>query len=76
VAEIHVEKKPRSGWIWLVVLLLIVAIAVLAWLFWPTTSTATPRPATATTSDAVIEQGSAGEVALVGDVIESSRRAS
>ena len=35
MAEIHVERKPRSGWAWVWVLLLLVAIAVLAWLFWP-----------------------------------------
>jgi hypothetical protein len=35
VAEIHVERKPRSGWAWVWVLLLLVAIAVLGWLFWP-----------------------------------------
>jgi hypothetical protein len=35
VAEIHVERKPRSGWAWVWVLLLLIAIAVLAWLFWP-----------------------------------------
>jgi ABC-type phosphate transport system auxiliary subunit len=52
VAEIHVEKKPRSGWIWLAILLLILLIGVLAWLFWPTTTTGVPQPATATTTDA------------------------
>lgn len=55
MAEIHVERKPRSGWAWVWVLLLLVAIAVLAWLYWPdrarteTTETATmTAPATGT----------------------------
>ncbi|MFN2443471.1 MAG: hypothetical protein ABR517_12370 [Thermoanaerobaculia bacterium] len=47
MAEIHVEKKPRSGWIWVWVLLLVLLIAVLAWLYWPDASR-TERDATTT----------------------------
>ena len=48
MAEIHVEKKPRSGWAWVWVLLLLVAIAVLAWLYWPDRVTGPNAPATTT----------------------------
>jgi hypothetical protein len=49
VAEIHVERKPRSGWAWVWVLLLLVAIGVLAWLYWPDrVGTRTTETATAT----------------------------
>lgn len=55
MAEIHVERKPRSGWAWVWVLLLLVVIAVLAWLFWPdrvrtdsTDTVTTTAPATGT----------------------------
>ena len=55
MAEIHVEKKPRSGWIWLL-LLLIVVIAVVAWLFLAgrfEPAPATTAPATTTTDASV-----------------------
>ncbi|HEU5163393.1 MAG TPA: hypothetical protein VFV54_09635 [Thermoanaerobaculia bacterium] len=56
MAEIHVEKKPRSGWIWLLILLIVVA-AVLAWLYWagraePASATASPATVTETVLEA------------------------
>jgi lipopolysaccharide export system protein LptC len=52
VAEIHVEKKPRSGWIWLLILLILVA-AVLGWLYW--NGRTEPAPATGTSPATVTE---------------------
>lgn len=52
MAEIHVERKPKSGWVWIWVLLLLVAIAVLAWLFWPD-RVRTDSAITATTAPAI-----------------------
>ena len=52
MAEIHVEKKPRSGWIWLLLLLIVVA-GVLAWLYWAGRSE--PAPATTTAPATVTE---------------------
>lgn len=50
MAEIHVEKKPRSGWAWVWVLLLLGAIGLIAWLYWPDRVRTEPT-ATATMTD-------------------------
>ncbi len=60
MVEIHVEKKPRSGWIWFLVLLLILVIAALAWYFWPVA--AAPASDTATAATTVTDRSVPGTV--------------
>ncbi|HEY0593376.1 MAG TPA: hypothetical protein VGE86_00880 [Thermoanaerobaculia bacterium] len=58
MAEIHVEKKPRLGWVWLLALVLLLVLAAGAWYFWQ--ANAEPAPA-ASTSPATVTDRSAGE---------------
>lgn len=45
MAEIHIEQKKGTGWLWLLLAALAV-LAVLAWLLWPDAAETTPLSAT------------------------------